>query len=508
MKFKKLEKYSKYYKPAILVLSLAFVFFLVYSIHSNYQFPFHTDEWQHIAQAVSITEKGYGGIHPYFKEEPIRRDYEVGFHLFLSELFLTTGMDPILHFKFLPALFAVIAAFILFVFISRITNFMTGIFSILFFAGLKSNVNILGLWFFLPLTIAIPLLYLLFFVFSESLERRSIKLFYSAIFILFAILFLHGLSAVFAAPLLVLYTIIKFKKFRALFKEIEKHYIIVGLLIALFFSVGIILMWHGSFSATLDTIKSLLVFESGWTNYEKIYNPLSLYAPISLILVFLGLVRSVQNPRKRFFLIWAVFVSLIIAIFYAFKVSFLVPYQRALYYAYLALVPLSAFGLNFLIELLKKASPFKKKTSSKKWLFAVSAIIVISVFTMHFSDYYEVEKDVNLYHHTENYEYDALKWLENNYGTHNVVLAMPGESTAIYPISKSYVWAIIPAQLGGGIDVNKFFSEDNCDYRKDFLKQYPSDFVYSKKRIICDFLKEVYTKKVFIYEVREYVPYL
>ncbi|PIU29887.1 hypothetical protein COT07_03635, partial [Candidatus Woesearchaeota archaeon CG07_land_8_20_14_0_80_44_23] len=64
---------------AILILALAFVFIFVYSPHFRNPYPIHIDEWQHIAQIISVSE-GKPNWNPYFREG--HADLEIFFHGF------------------------------------------------------------------------------------------------------------------------------------------------------------------------------------------------------------------------------------------------------------------------------------------------------------------------------------------------------------------------------------------------------------------------------------------
>ena len=476
------------------------MFILVYSIHLDFPFPFHTDEWQHLAQSVDIIDKGYGGINPYFKEQPERKDLELGFHLFLSEFFLVTGMDPILHYKWLPALFAAIAAFILFVFINKISNFITAIFAVIFFASLRSNTNILGLWFFVPLTLAIPLAYLIFSTFSEFLEKNNIKFLFVSAFILFAMLFIHGISAIFVISVLLLYLIVysfsKPEKIRIIFKNFKKHLLPLSLLTIVLLFTAITFLWKGSFSATLELLESVFIFRSGWTYYEKAYSLAVFYGPLASFLALFSLFSVIKDSRQRIFLLWAGLTLIIVFFFNFYKVSFILPYQRAVYYAFLGLASLSAFGLSSILDFLKKS------LKSNIVFLIVSILLASFVFYNSFSPYYELEKDVQLYHNIEKVDYEAIKWFESNIGSYNVVLALPHISSTIYPISKNYVIAITPLHLIGGPakEAYAFFKED-CDYKNNFLNTHRPDYILSQHKIYCGNLEEIYANQDYIYKV-------
>lgn len=150
----------------ILLVALLFTFIMVYSPHFNYPFPFHVDEWHHIDEAKRL-----------FGEEkyvPGENRLEFGFHLFLG--ILPKVVNLVLVYKFLPAVWMVLSALALFFLVYKKTNhFETAIFSILFFASIKSNTNLLGPWFFTPLTFATPLIFLYIYFFTEGYERTNKK---------------------------------------------------------------------------------------------------------------------------------------------------------------------------------------------------------------------------------------------------------------------------------------------------------------------------------------------
>ncbi|MFC1686016.1 hypothetical protein ACFLZZ_03265 [Nanoarchaeota archaeon] len=493
------ELVKKYYKPAILILSLIFVFCLVYSVHFDYNYPFHSDEWQHAAQSVGVVDRGYGGFNPYFEGEGERKDLEIGFHVFLAEMFLITGMDPVQDYQWLPALFATIAAFILFVFVNKVSNFPTAIFSMLFFASIKSNVNILGLWFFVPLTLAVLLLYLLFFLFSEGLEKKDLRLLFVSVIILFTLFLVHGISAVFAAPILLLYFLASYfperKEFNKMFfGRSKKHIFIFGFLIILGL-LAFAFVWKGSISHTLGFIKSSLMFGSEWTNYAKLYT-FRFYGTIPLVLAMVGILPAIMDARKRLFALWAGFsiVLIFFSFFYTYNVSFLVPYQRAIYYTFIVFAPLSAFGLSYCLGC------FKKVFGSKTVFFLLYGLIVLFVFYSVFANYYDTDKGLGLYHNIDDADYDAIKWIEENYGNYNIILAFPHISSAIYPVSRNYVVSITPTQLGGGPlkETYRFFEKD-CEFKAEFLEDYKADFVLSKEKIECEGFEEIYRKNNYVY---------
>ena len=95
-----LKKLLKDYKTWIFLIVIVLTFLLVYSPHFDYKYPLHADEWVHIG----ITQNPKASyIH-----------LEAGYHIFLDVVFKI--IDPVLGYKFLPAIFTCLASVILFYF--------------------------------------------------------------------------------------------------------------------------------------------------------------------------------------------------------------------------------------------------------------------------------------------------------------------------------------------------------------------------------------------------------
>src|SRR5690606_35896863 len=128
---------------------------------------------------------------------------ESGFHflLFLSSYLI----DLVLNYKYLPALWATFSALTLFYLVYKKSgnNFYLGLLSIIFFASIKSNVNILGLWFFTPLTFAIPFIFLYFYLFTEGVEKENTKMVIGSLLIMIFLLPFHAISVLFSIPVLI-----------------------------------------------------------------------------------------------------------------------------------------------------------------------------------------------------------------------------------------------------------------------------------------------------------------
>ncbi|MEA3255519.1 MAG: DUF1616 domain-containing protein [Candidatus Altiarchaeota archaeon] len=496
---------KKFLEVSCILSLLLITFLLVYGIHKDYSYPFISDEWHHIAQGVQIVDKE--GIHlqnPYYKEDVEFLEtgfFEIGFHVFLAEFFLLTSQDLVLSYVYLPAVFACISSFILFTFVYKVSkNFYIGLLSMLFFAGLKSNISVLGPWFFIPLTLGFAYIYLLFYLTITGLERNSFVSLALSAFILLSLALIHPWSASFIMPVVVVYLLLR----PGLISKNLWGLLVFFLIPLSSFIYVFRILWQGSFIETLDYfIKNFLIRDLGIpanTGVGHYLYPLDFYGFIPLLLAFIAIYVIVRNGgQKKVFLVWISLMSFLILIFQLRGLTLLAPYERVFYYTLLSLVPLSAIGLFGVLNLIN--SKIKTRYVSITLLTFCILLVVYSLF----SGYYESDK---LYRLIDDPTYSALKWLEGDRRYYNVVLSRPTISSAVYPVTKNYVVSINPAQLGHsarGLEDNKeFFMSPGCDAKKKILEKYDVDYVLVEEddKIRCDFMREIYNKGgVYIYRV-------
>ena len=193
----KLTPNQKRTLTAVLILTLI----LVYSPHLANPFPNHIDEWRHITETIKLKQGEYSGNW---------NSVELGFHIFLLPLSILTNI--VLFYKFLPAIWAIFSALTLFYIIKNKTShlkksFLIAIFSIIFFASIKSNANITGLWFFTPLTFSIPFIFLYIYLFSEGMQKQNKKYILSSFIIMILLIPTHAISVLFAIPALFIFSL-------------------------------------------------------------------------------------------------------------------------------------------------------------------------------------------------------------------------------------------------------------------------------------------------------------
>ena len=189
----------------LIVLVSIVTVLLVYSPHYRYPFPRHIDEWHHISETIKLQKGEYsGGL----------TGYRIGFHIIL--LLLSKITNLVLIYRFLPAIWVIFSGLVLFYVVYRKTDkqFSIALFAMIFFASIKSNVNITGLWFFTPLTFSIPFIFLYVYFFTEGIEKQNKKFILLSLAIMVMLLFVHSISVLFAIPFLLIYALFNFRYFK------------------------------------------------------------------------------------------------------------------------------------------------------------------------------------------------------------------------------------------------------------------------------------------------------
>ncbi|MFH0870508.1 MAG: hypothetical protein V1866_05635 [archaeon] len=486
----------------------------------RHPFPFHNDEWAHMATGLAIADEGKLNFNPYLGTSI--SDRELGFHLFLAGIFLLPKINAVLVYQYLAPLFLAINALFLFLLVRRLTkSYWIGLFSILFLASLRSNTNFTGNWFFTPMTFSLFLVFLFLHCFIKALDngkQKTLLLVISAI--IFALeIFVYPIAAVLTAVLAFSYALSALPK-KGFVKDNLKDIIFfgaMGLLLALFVIRNH--FWAGSISLTFSKFMGELVFRKGWTALEHSYSLLSIYGTTAMLLACIGAAYAVIKRKSPLFIIWPAILLLNLLVFMVFRISLLMPYQRNLFYLLVGLVPLSAMGLFWISEslliFLKKLVRAKKKGNGSRGSrlpriapavpAAISAFVVLLFLLFVFKDYYRIEPvEFSLQKIITPAGYDALLWLRDNEHPYQKVLAGPFLSAAVYPISRNRVVGMMPSSLeGGNIDIWPEFMSSGCDTKEHIMREENADLVVSSEEISCQSLTRIYNKdEIFIYSLK------
>src|SRR3989344_8559004 len=466
---------------SLLVFMLIFVFILVYSPHFNYRFPYFIDEWHHISQSYNLFEGGY-----FLGSGKL----EIGFQLFLrilSSIIEVLRINFFLFYKFLPALWAVFSALILFYVVEKKTNnFYIGILAVILFASIKSNSDIGGLWFFTPLTFSIPFIFLYIYFFTEGLEKRDNQMIFWSLVIMIFLLPIHAISVLFAIPILLIYSLFHLKYIRSEWKFFSWFLVlpVLGVLFYIFFTKN-----------SLFNLFNAIQFRLGFGYADLPFSFFDVYSLIGFVLALFGVIFIIlyKKDLKKYslFVIWPLIMLISLAIFKVTGVSFFSPYQRNIYYFALSLPILSAFGVIYLLQLIRK---IKISEFVIKIIFVIF-IMMILFFT--FYQYYNLPERAQLRQIIDEDDYKDLLFLRSL--DKGVVLAEPLISNAILPISGKFP-ITTSFVLTNRKEVERFFGFSSCEEKKKIVSDFEVDYILSDKKIDCGW-NLVYGGKNFIYVV-------
>ncbi|MBR9704726.1 hypothetical protein GOV12_04895 [Candidatus Pacearchaeota archaeon] len=478
-------------------LVVIFIFLVVYIPHYVNPYPVHIDEWHHLTQSQKIINNEYkfGGITT-----------EAGFHFFLA--FISIFVDLVLFYQFLPAIWAILTALILFFIVYKKTsnNFYIALFSMLFYASIKTNVNIGGLWFFTPLTFALPFIFLYVYFFTEGIERKNNKFILISLGIMTLLLPVHAISVTFAIPFLLIYAIINYKTVKKLYLSFIP-FLILPLFSIIFYSK----LFKTTLIQSIPKIINQLQFKYGWGVLELNNSPLELYSLLGYIFAIIGIISIfliIKNKKKFIpYLLWPASLIIMIIIFKLTDVSYLSPFQRNLYYLTISIPIFSAIGLYYTIKFLNihinRIDIKEKYIPILKTIINILIITIIFIFI--FKAYFDIPKHTLLYKLIDNNDYKALKYLKQF--PKSTVLAKPGISEAIYPISgHDLVAGIFFYHQDRKDEVNKFFkNQTSCEDKQKTIEKFKVSYIIAKDEINCTyqmiFNKSSKNKSTYIYEI-------
>lgn len=499
----------------IIILSVA-IFLLAYSPHYFYQnsLPFHIDEWHHIEQGLKM-----GNYGEYFKTlmaENTNRfiGIEMGFHLVL--FFLSQIVNLVSIYQFLPATWTAISSLVIFYLIYKKTddNFLIAVLAMAFFASIKSNVNITGLWFFTPLSFSIPLIYLYTYYFTEGFHKENKRLIlYGLLFMVFLVP-VHSISVLFLIPVMLLYAAINYK-FVLKNGTFFLSFLIIPVLGLFFYKYTLDVPWFDVPGHLYEQLK----FKYGWGVYEVKNAFTEIYSTIGYLLAIVGagfLLYYKKAERFSFYLIWAVYALFLISLYRLTGISFLSPYQRNLYYLALSLPPLSALGLYFIATILERyaenfltsrkiidntrlislkvnLSPNQRTILKNSFVFVIGFAIVVFAFI----GYYKLPPDLELYKAIDEKDYETLTFLSRL--PRGIVMATPLMSAALYPIAGQDPVAKL-AFYGNVEDIERFFLEADCAGKDKIIKERGINYIVSPAPLDCPY-EIIYAEHNVIYHV-------
>ncbi len=374
-------------------------------------------------------------------------------------------------------------------------SFLIAVFTIFFFASIRSNVNITGLWFFTPLTFSIPFIFLYIHFLTRGIEEQNKKFIIYSLLIMILLLPIHAISVLFAIPIVVIYLFCNYDYLKKEYKFFSL-FLLIPMIGLLFYKFMIKIPFNQLFNHLIHAIQ----FKQGWGVLELSNSPFELYSLIGYVLAVIGIffLFTHKSILKKYliYLLWPLTVVVLIFVFKQIGISYLSPYQRNLYYLVISLPFLSALGLFYILELAKQQTN-KINIKNKKMIYKIIKIIlIVLVVCLTLNFYFNLQNQVRLYRTIDQNDYNALQFLSQFPSAK--VMAPAITSTALFPISgHSSVGTIV--FYGNRKDVEAFFYIQDCNIKEQILGKHNVKYIYSKQPIDCGWKLIYGQNNVFIY---------
>lgn len=497
------EKKEKIFLVCALAVSiLAGVF--IFSPHSDYSWPIHADEWWVIG-VIQNTIHGQGmNVNPYTLEPVL--NHKPGFSSYFSSIFSFLNIDPIRAWPYLPAINIFLLSFVaslLFFYKTKIP--WLSLLVIIFLVALKSNLYMLGWWFFVPSIFAFLFILPLFFLTSDWLGNLSGRLWALLVFLALSLVYLPYAALVFLALLPLIFGSLGKYKFwiSSIFLVLTTLLIKVGLSLSPYKEY-----WNFSGAPKLPPIIS--EFISSFfvpvvaTFYEKNFiNILDVVSVLTLLFVIFSFWLWKNNTWLNGFK-WAfLFSSLNLLLIWSGGFSFGVFHQRAFYFFGVVISVLAPMGILVLYRWLSSFDIFQKLGI---WKNIFSGILFIQMMAILFLGYFNSPSGLKPYHLVNDEGLTAMQWLASKPELRGNSVVSPVEiGTILTPltglISKTNLLSTqsVSATING--EEFKISEIKDCDRKKELILEMQADLLYSKIPQFCPFLEEIYSSsKVFIYK--------
>jgi len=524
---KKWNTGKDFIKPATVLLVLVCIFYLIFKVHYSYTglilnphstkpyyqvtnqyypYPLHSDEWSHLAQAIFFMEKnGFTAVNPYYawaKNDLVEGGFlQFGHHAFLAAVYLMTGIEPIFSYRYLAASSACLIALALYFLLKELGyKHYTRIFAMIFFTSIRSNVNVLGFWFYIPSTASFfYILTAIYFLLKSFKDKRMAVLSliaFSCSLTIHASTTLLGLSCA---------IIILYNRSKPISGLKSKH-IAYSLLLILPFIIFLYIAYSnlGGIEKAIDYGIKRIIFvnEGGIKDYY--WNIISFYGNLASMLAIVGGIYAIRKKEGRFFIYWSIIGLIPIIIYGLFGFSILIRQQRAFIFTLIGISVLSARGLTIVLDYAWiLSSKIIRNDQGGRIRSFLNVLLVMIIISSIFNGYYTVEKkNYVLYHILEDRHYDAIKHVGETYGGGNIVFTDALASLGLYPISKNYAVDIVSSNLYSRMKSfgGKWLKND-CTYKRWAMKQYNVTLTIVDFKVDCRFLKPVYEKEgLIIYE--------
>ncbi len=468
-------------------LIMGFAFYTSLIPRLDYSYPLHTDEWTHFAEARTIATEG---TIPFFdpvtgedRADPVTEEtrssphFEVGYHLFLAEFQLLTGLPWLDMFRYLPSAVFALAAFSAYIFGNR-RGF--GLEAALFASLVPTTVRFLGPALAVPVALGLFFVPLVLFLVSNYWASKGLPL---VLLVLLSFLFIaHVPTAVFAGLIIAVYGVFQTLR-RALTRRPVRRRALAHLatvLAAVALSSLPLLAYNNWLvgAAVAEPLPQELLVAPGGIIPRFGYVPYALFV--------LGLVLLARSGRRteRALLVTTVLVAAYAFLHYQFGVGNAALYSRSILYLSLLLLLIAGLATSDVRRWLAKVLSLRWAGGAS---FAAAGLVLVAVMLPSLGLSLESRYEEQYYHRIGDTQYEDFVWMRDHLCTgYERALTEPQFGRAFAAITGRHVYAAIPTTAApvrpAEVDEAKLVLRDGVP-DADWLRERGVSIVYTTRRV-------------------------
>ena len=466
---------------------MGFAFYTSLIPRLDYSYPLHTDEWTHFAEARTIVTEG---TIPFFdpvtgedRADPVTEEtrssphFEVGYHLFLAEFQLLTGLPWLDMFRYLPSAVFALAALSAYIFGNR-RGF--GLEAALFASLVPTTVRFLGPALAVPVALGLFFVPLVLFLVSNYWASKGLPL---VLLVLLSFLFIaHVPTAVFAGLIIAVYGVFQTLR-RALTRRPVRRRALAHLatvLAAVALSSLPLLAYNNWLvgAAVAEPLpQELLVAPGGII-------PRFGYVPYALFVLGLVLLARSGIRTDRALLVTTVLVAAYAFLHYQFGVGNAALYSRSILYLSLLLLLIAGLATSDVRRWLAKVLSLRWAGGAS---FAAAGLVLVAVMLPSLGLSLESRYEEQYYHRIGDTQYEDFVWMRDHLCTgYERALTEPQFGRAFAAITGRHVYAAIPTTAApvrpAEVDEAKLVLRDGVP-DADWLRERGVSIVYTTRRV-------------------------
>lgn len=426
----------------MLILIILLASYFNYIPHSNYDYPVHRDEWEHLTASKALI-KAENTIYPNPRLGPEYKldDLEIGFRLWISEILLT-GISEWFVFKYLNILIACFTVLSVYIFAER---FGYGLHAAFFTALIPTSVRLLGPGFLVPVSLAVGFIALAFFIAFRNHGSRYIPLFLIFLFLLYA----HPPTALVLFIIFMPY-IIAYREWKLAAVMITANIFALPQFLVMFTKRGLEAMQFPSYA----------FFDSLFIEYG--------YLPTIFCIIGTSLIHK-RNEKDRF-LVYSTVILLFLNYFYRNSGWSIFYPERNYFYIFILMSIIAGYGIA--------------KLKDKR---AIAVMVLLILFIS-----YNAHIKMPYYYIIDDREFNDFVWIKNN--LEGTTIIDPWKAIAFTAVAEKYVYSYVGAVPHKILDprnreVYEFFRKNCSDI--EFLKNNNLSIIYSRGKCDAPELKKV-----------------